>query len=321
MSNCMLFQDPPRHTRLRSAVIPSLTASATRSLRPFIERRVKELLEPFAKGEPFDFIREVAVPFPLDIIGDLLGVPASERATFRVWSAALRDGVDRPKWGSDALARAEAATLALREYFEGAWNRHRREPKESVLDDLFRLEGRESGLSKDEAFGTFVLLISAGHETTTNMLGNGMYLFSRHPGERERLLDRPSLVPRAVDEILRFESPVQMIPRFVAEDFQLGDRKLLRGQHLEIMVGSANRDPAIFEEPERFNVARTPNPHLTFSTGTSHCIGASIARTIGSMALPFLLNNVRALDFPSGEAPWSKGARFHGLTDLQAVMR
>lgn len=318
MANCMLFQDPPKHTRLRSAVVASFAAPA---LRPFTERRVDELIEPLTNLESFDFIKEFAVPFPLDVIGDMLGIQASERATFRHWSSALRDGVDRPKWGSDALVRAEAATLELREYFEAAWRLHQKEPKGSVLDDLFRMEGMETGLTKDEAFGTFILLISAGHETTTNLLGNGMYLFANNPGERERVLEQPELIPKAVEEILRFESPVQMIPRFVAEEVELGGRRLLPGQHVEVLVGSANRDRAVFEEPDRFDVSRTPNPHITFSLGATHCIGASIARMIGSIALPVLLRKFRALDFPPGAVPWSTGMRFRGLTHLRAMPR
>jgi pimeloyl-[acyl-carrier protein] synthase len=319
LSNCMLFLDPPRQTRLRSALSPSFAPPATRALKPFIERRARELLEPLTKAASFDFMKEFALPFPLDVIGEMLGVQASDRPKFRLWSSALRDGIDRPKWGSDAFDRAEVATLALREYFEAAWTEHSRKPNESVLGELFRLERLDAGLSKDEAFGTFVLLMVAGHETTTHLLGNGMHLFAQFPGERDRLLEQPDLIHNAIEEILRFESPVQMAPRFVAGEVELGGHRLMPGQHVEIVLGSANRDPSVFEEPERFNVARTPNPHVAFGHGERRCLGAPVARMVASIALPILLKSVRAQAFPSGTGPWSTSTGFRGLTHLPAV--
>ncbi len=318
IANCMLFQDPPKHTRLRSAVKPALSPSAVRALRPIIEQRVRELLEPLKKLQTFDLIRDFAFPIPLDVIGDLLGVDASERATFRRWSSALRDGVDRPKWGSDALVRAEAATLGLREYFEAAWRRHRTQPSKGVLGELFRMEGKDAGLTKDEAFGTFTLLISAGHETTTNLIGTGMYLFAQHPRERERLLEDPDLIQTAIEEILRFESPVQMASRYVAEEIQLRGRRLMPGQYVEVMLGSANRDPEVFEAPARFDAGRKPNPHVAFGLGGHHCIGAPTARLIGAIALQVLLKSVRSMEFPPSTNPWTASIGFRGLIQLPA---
>jgi cytochrome P450 len=321
LSNCMLFLDPPRHTRLRTALNPNFAPPVTRALKPFIERRTKELLEPLAKAASFDFMKEFALPIPLDVIGEMLGVHASDRPKFRNWSSALRDATDRPKWGSEAFNRAEAATLDLREYFEAAWNRHSEKPNESVLGELFRLEGKDAGLSKDEAFATFVLLMVAGHETTTHLLGNALHLFAQFPSERDRLLEQPDLIFKAIEEILRFESPVQMAPRFVAEELELGGHRLMPGQHVEILLGSANRDPSVFQEPERFNIARTPNPHIAFGHGERRCIGAPVARMVASVTLPILLKSIRALDFPSGTGPWSTSTGFRGLTHLPAAPR
>jgi pimeloyl-[acyl-carrier protein] synthase len=313
--NWLLFQDPPRHTRMRAAVKPLFTLPAAQALRPLIERRVHELLAPLAKLESFDLMTEIASPLPLDVIAEVLGVEFGERAASHGWSAAIRDGLDRPKWGSDALARAEEAIRGLRGYFEAAWRRH---PGKGVLRALFELEGQDTGLSKEEAFGTFTLLISAGHETTTNLVGSGMYLLDRHPRERQRLLEQPDLIPKAIEEILRFESPVQLAARNVTEEVELGSRRLLPGQRVEILLGSANRDPAVFDAPDRFDVARKPNPHLAFGIGAHYCLGASLGRLIASVALPILLERVRVQAPARGTNPWSKIAGFRGLGHLPA---
>jgi cytochrome P450 len=320
VSDWMLFQDPPRHTRLRAAVTPKFTVPAAQALRPTIERRVQELLEPLARFETFDLIKQFAFPLPLDIISEVLGVDASERLSFRAWSGAMRDALDRPKWGSDALVRAEAATMGLREYFEAAWRRHRTSPDSGVLSALLSLEGREAGLSKDEAFATFTFLISAGHETTTNLIASGMYLLSQHPGERQRLLEDPSLIPRAVEEILRFESPVQMAARNVTAEIKLGTRQLLPGQRVEVMLGAANRDPAVFDAPDRFDVGRKPNPHLSFGLGSHYCVGASLGRLVGAIALPMLLERIRVQEFAPGSIPWTASVGFRGLTHLPCIV-
>jgi pimeloyl-[acyl-carrier protein] synthase len=316
--NCLLFQDPPRHTRMRAAVKPLFTLPAAQALRPLIDRRVRELLAPLSKFESFDLMREIASPLPLDVIAEVLGVGFGERAAFHGWSAAFRNGLDRPKWGSDAMARAEEAIRGLREYFEAAWKRHRTQPGKGVLSALFELEGHDAGLTKEEAFGTFTLLISAGHETTTNLVGSGMYLLELHPRERGRLLEQPDLMPRAIEEILRFESPVQLAARNVAEEIELGGRRLLPGQRVEILLGSANRDPAVFNAPDRFDVGRKPNPHLAFGLGIHYCLGASLGRLIASVALPILLERVQVQAFAPGTNPWSRIAGFRGLAHLPA---
>ncbi|MEO6567474.1 MAG: hypothetical protein ABIO94_01825 [Opitutaceae bacterium] len=162
VGNWLLFQDPPRHTRLRSTVTPLFTVAAAKALRATIEHRVRELIDSLAQRKCFDLVHEFAFPLPLDIIADVLGVDARERNAFRVWSAAMRDALDRPKWGTDALARAEMATAGLRAFFEAAWCRHQTRPGPGVLGALFALEGMDDGLSKEEAFAMFTILISGG---------------------------------------------------------------------------------------------------------------------------------------------------------------
>jgi len=320
-ANWMLFQDPPKHTRMRLAVSPAFTVAAAHALRSRIEQRVQELLAPLAGQQRFDLLREFAFPLPLDVIADVLGVDASERAAFRSWSAAMRNAVDRPKWGTDALAQADAATLGLNGYFEDAWRRHRTAPGHGVLSALFRLEGRDDGLSKEEAFAMFTFLISAGHETTTNLICSGMYLFAQHPRERQRLLDEPALIQRTIEEILRYESPVQAMTRIVAADVELGTRKLLAGDRVEVLVGSANRDPAVFEAPERFDAGRKPNAHLAFGLGSHYCVGAPLARLMASIALPVLLQRVQVLEFAPATTPWTASVGFRGLKDLPCAFR
>jgi cytochrome P450 StaP len=317
-SNWLLFQDPPRHTRLRAAVKPFFSLPAAQALRPLIERRVHALLEPLAGRESFDLLKEFAYPLPLEVLASVLGIEFGDRSIVRAWLSAMRDGIDRPKWGSETIARAEAAALGMRAHFEAAWRRHRTQPGKGVLGALFQLEGQEAGLSKEEAFGTFTVLISAGYDTTANLVANAMHLFAQHPRERQRLLEQPELIQRAVEEVLRFESPVQMAARCVTQEVELGNRRLLPGQRVEVLIGSANRDPAVFEAPERFDAGRRPNPHLSFGMGAHYCIGASLARLIGSVALPLLLERVRVQEFAPGSFPWMGSAGFHGLTHLPA---
>ena len=292
MFESMLMINPPEHTRVRSRVARGFTARRVAAMRPSVEAIADRLLDGLA-GET-DFVEAVAFPFPVTVIGELLGVPAGDRAMFRTlvgeWAAVLE--ILSPP----AVDRADVAAAAIIDYFRDLAARRRADPRDDLVSALTRGDGDDGGhdddgpLSDDEIIRTAALILAAGFETTTGLLSNGLVALLNHPDQADRLRAEPTLARPAIDELLRFDAPVQMIyGRTAVDDLVVGDLPLHAGQRIITVLGAANRDPSVFADPDRLILDRDEGVPLSFGAGIHHCLGAALARLEGEVMLPRLL--------------------------------
>ena len=289
VAKSMLVSDPPDHTRLRTLVQKAFTPRIVEQLRPRIHAIVDDLLDhAFARGPEFDLIADLAYPLPVIVIAELLGVPAEDRATFHGWSATLAASLD-PLVSSDLMDRAWVSRDALHAYLRGIIAERRREPRSDLISALVAVEERGDTLREPELVVMCTLLLIAGHETTVNLIGNGTLALLKHPEQLSRLREAPTLISSAVEELLRFDSPVQMTGRLVTEDVQLGGKAIGAGEFVLPLLGAANHDPSQFSEPHQLDITRNPNPHVAFGRGIHFCLGAPLARVEGQIAIGSLV--------------------------------
>ncbi len=313
LSSTMLTRDPPDHTRLRSLVQRAFTSRTADRLRPHIEQIANDLLDHMSTGRETDFVADFAFPLPATVIAELIGVPGRDRSRFRHWSQQLIMGVD-PTQPVRVRAAAVAVTQLL-EYFRELLTGRRGQPADDLLTALMAAAEAHDRLSMDELLGTCQLLLVAGHETTTNLIGTGLLRLIRHPEAREQLRSTPALLPLAIEEFLRFESPVQQVRRVALEDIEIGNTRIPRGQLVIICLAAANRDPEVFDDPNRLNLRREPNPHLAFGHGIHFCLGASLARLEAQIAFGCVLQRLKDIQL-AGEPVWSSNRVIRGLRSL-----
>lgn len=316
LDRTMVATDPPDHTRLRGLVSQAFTPRRVEELEPRAAAIADGLLARARERGTMDFVGELAVPLPVLLIAEMLGVPPEDRERVRGWSGDFMLSVDAARSGPDAGRRQQAALAALADYFRGLIRERRREPRADLVSGLIEARDVEDRLSEDELLGTCLLLLITGHETTIHLLGNGLLALLRHPDQLALLRERPELLPGAVEEMLRWESPVQRTTfRVATESVEIGGRRIQAGQQVSAVLGSANRDPEQFPDADRFDVARDPNRHLAFGLGTHYCLGASLARLQAGVVFSRLLDGAvpRLLD----EAPdWGPSTSFRGLRSL-----
>ncbi|MER6784078.1 cytochrome P450 [Streptomyces sp. NPDC000658] len=288
VAHTMLASDPPRHTRLRALVTKAFTTGAVTRLRPFIARVTDELLDRWPVGEPFDFVDGLAAPLPVLVICELLGVPEGDRADVRRWSAEL--------FAAGEPDVIDAASHAVAGYMTDLVAAKRSDPGDSLLDQLIRARDANDRLSEDELVSLAVLLLVAGHETTTDFLADAALALLRHPAELDRLRSDPREVPAALDELLRFDSPVSTATfRFTTQAVTLGGADLPAGVPVLVAVGAANRDPKRFPNPDRLDLDRDAGAHLGFGHGIHRCLGAPLARAEADIALRAVLTRFPAI--------------------------
>jgi pimeloyl-[acyl-carrier protein] synthase len=308
----MLRQDPPDHTRLRSLVNKAFTPRAVERLSGRVHEIVSELLDAAARQGGMDLIADFAYPLPVTVICELLGVPVGDRALFQEW---IRELLDSPRIDPDdpkAEDPAHAAALALGSYIADLANQRRKEPRPDLISGLVAAEAEGDRLSEAEVVATGVLLLVAGHETTANLIGNGTLALLRHPEQLRRLEEDPAIARLAVEELLRFDSPVQSVGRVATEAIEMAGATLRRGDLVVCFNGAANRDPAQFPDPNRLDLARHPNRHLAFGVGIHSCVGAPLARLEGQIAIPALFKRFPSLRLETEEVTW----REHGPGDI-----
>ncbi|MEO8605953.1 MAG: cytochrome P450 [bacterium] len=312
----LLMVDPPRHTRLRRLVNKAFTPRVVERLRPRIDAVVDELLESVRTQRRMDLIQTLAYPLPVIVIAELLGIPASDRDMFKRWSDTLATILD-PLQVTGGLLAAQPAFEEMSAYLRGVADARRQAPRDDLISALVAVEEQGDVLSGTELVGLCGLILGAGHETTTNLIANAVLALLRHPEQRRLLQDDPSLIAGAVEEFLRYDSPVQVTDRVVlADDVVLGGRPLPRGSMVLCLLGAANRDPTRFADPDRFDVTRADTDHLAFGRGPHFCLGAALARAEAQIAITGLL---RALpDFDGDRAPkdWKKSIVLRGPTKL-----
>jgi pimeloyl-[acyl-carrier protein] synthase len=315
----MLFVDPPDHTRLRTLVNKAFTPGAVERLRPRVEAIVAELLDRVAGAGAMDVVEDLAYPLPVTVICELFGVPEADRDRFRAWSRGLVHLLD-PLVASDALERALRARLALRGYLRELIAERRAHPTGDLLTALIAAEDEGHQLSEAELVSMCLLLLVAGHETTVNLIANGLLALVRDPGARARLQADPALAGSAVEELLRYDSPVQFTSRHALTDLDIGGRHIHAGETVVAVLGAANRDPAQFPDPDRLDLARKPNRHLAFGGGIHFCLGAPLARMEAGIAIPALLARLPGLEL-AGPPVRRDTVTLRGLASLPVTFR
>ena len=315
----MLTSDPPEHTRLRRLVSKAFTPRMVEGLRPRIQEIVDELLDAVAQNGRMDVIRDLAYPLPVIVIAEMLGVPPEHRDQFKHWSDEIVGALGGPLVPQETLERSRVAVHELAEYLSGVIVERRREPREDLVSGLIAAEEQGQILSEDEMLATAMLLLVAGNETTTNLIGNGMLSLLRNPDEMERLCADPSLVPTAVEELLRYDGPVQATGRVAMEELEIGGQKVTKGQAVLTVLGAANRDPAQFGKPDELDLDRQPNEHVAFGDGIHFCLGAPLARAEGQIAFETLLRRFAHPRLETDNLQWGGSFILRGLKSLPIV--
>ncbi len=311
----MLTSDPPDHTRLRGLVSKAFTPRMVESLRPRIQQIVDALLDEVAPRGRMDLMADFAYPLPVTVIAEMLGISPDDRERFRRWSDDVIVTIE-PLVSAEDRERAQRSATELQQYFELIVAQRRRSPGTDLLSALIAAEEQGDRLSSEEMYATCVLLLVAGHETTKNLIGNGMLALMRHPDQLRLLRDEPSLIESAVEELLRYDSPVQSTIRIALEDAVMAGKTIARGQMVVLSLGAANRDPERFPDPDRLDIQRAENPHLSFGHGLHFCLGAPLARLEGQIAITTLLRRMPGLRLDAEEPEWLPSLTLRGLASL-----
>jgi cytochrome P450 len=308
----MLMADPPDHTRLRRLVSRSFTTRQVDRLRPAIHELVDTLLDDLARRGEVEFMSEFALPLPMAVIGELVGVPAEDRAGLQPKVRAAARGIE-PVLTEEEIGVALDAMVELGTYFDALLAERRREPRDDLMSALAEASEDNDQLTDEEILSTAILLFSAGFETTTNLLGNGLLALLTHPEQLADWRAHPEIAPSAVEELLRFDSPVQFNLRAALEPAELAGQPLERGDRIVVLQGAANRDPEEFDRPDELDLRRSPNTPLSFGWGIHHCIGAALARLEGEIAFNALLSRFDSIELLDEEPQWRPGFTLRGL--------
>ncbi|SRR6266545_2161453 len=314
----MLFRDPPDHTRLRGLVSQAFTPRVIERMRSHIQEIVDRLLDRVQNAKAMDVIEDLAYPLPVTVICEMLGVPTEAHAGIRQWSADIARSLDAIGMPSDegVVKRGRLARQAMLDYFRGIIPERRQNPRDDLLSLLIAAEEQGDKLTEGELLITCNLLFVAGHETTVNLIGNGLFALLNHPDELDKLRENPTLIPSAVEELLRYDSPVQRTARITSTDVELDGRKIAKGSMVIAAIGAANRDPAHFPDPDRLDITRRDNRHIAFGFGIHFCLGAPLARLEGQIAIGTLLRRMPWLKLATSAPEWRESSTLRGLKTL-----
>jgi len=311
----MLRVDPPDHTRLRALVSRAFTPRTVEALRGRVQAIVDEHLDAVAGQGGMDVIAALAYPLPVIIIAELLGIPTEDHARFKHWSDEMVRGMGVST--AEDGKRSRRAQRELRAYFEGVASARRADPRDDLLSALVATEDGGDRLSADELYDTCALLLVAGHETTTNLIGNGLLALLRHPDQLDVLRREPCRAEQAVEELLRYDSPVQATTRMVPEDMEFDGHRFKTGQQLALILAAANRDPAQFAEPDRLDITREDARHAAFGHGIHFCLGAPLARLEAPIAFRAMIERFPDMRLDDTLAPqWKDNLILRGLQQL-----
>ncbi len=311
----MLFRDPPDHTRLRTLVNKAFTPRAIEGMRGRIQAIVNELLDSVQPDGGMDVISALAYPLPVLVICEMLGVPAKDRDIFKSWSNDVGRILD-PILTPDVVEQGHTVIASMSDYFRGLIAQLRKNPQGNLLDAMIAAEEQGDRLSEDELLANCILLFAAGHETTVNLIGNGTLALLHHPNQLALLRAQPDLIESAIEECLRYDSPVQVTGRRSQEDLELGGKRIQSGEMVFTLIGAANRDPDQFPDPDRFDVTRNDSRHLAFGHGVHFCLGSSLARLEGQIALGSLVRRLPNLQLSADTPQWRDAFTLRGLRSL-----
>ncbi|MCI5076038.1 cytochrome P450 [Oricola sp.] len=319
----LVFNDPPLHTRVRKIMTSALTPRAIAKMEPGLTETVDHLLDTMRlraeEGETVDLIEDFASSIPIQVIGNLLDVPMDERGPLREWSLVILGALE-PSLTPEQLKRGQEAVTEFKTYLEDLVARRRARPGNPETDVLTRLingDGADEKLSEIELLQNCIFILNAGHETTTNLIGNGLAALNDHPGEKARLIGNPEIITSAVEEFLRFSSPNQLGNRETTAPIEIDGMEIATGTNLHLCIGAANRDPAQFEDPDRLDLTRRPNRHLAFAGGPHVCVGLTLARMEGRIAIGRFLDRFPDFQIADGRVPGGR-MRFRGYARLPA---
>ncbi|GAA4845305.1 cytochrome P450 [Pseudonocardia benzenivorans] len=314
LEDWMVFKDPPDHTRLRKLLSRAFTPRAVERVRPRVAELVEELLSEIAPRGHADLVGDFAYPLTASVVAELLGVPRADRDVFKDWSDAIA-GLVFGGMGDPQRHSAGAAGMAeLTAYLTELVARHEREPADDLLTALIQARDAGDTLTHDEVVSTGVLLLFAGHETTTNLIGNGLLALLRHPGV-------PATADGLVEEVLRYDGPAKTIARLMATDVEVRGRTLRRGDRVFLCPSAANRDPAVFDDPDRFDPGRATGRQLGFGVGLHYCLGAPLARLEGSVAIPAAVRRLQGMALADEPLRWHPVLLSRGLVRLPVTFR
>ena len=320
-SQWMNMKDPPDHTRLRGLVNKAFTPKSLEELTPKIQAISERLVGDLVEHGRGDVIGQFAYPLPATVICEMLGIPPDDQDQFRGWSA----DIIAFSAGSSVLLetvadKAQASQLELVEYCRRIISQRRMKPKDDLISRLISVEERGAQISELELYAMCVQLFVAGQETTTNLIGNGVFSLLKNPGTYQRLRERPDLIESAIEEFLRYESPVQRMSRIAREELEIHGKRIKEGQSVMLMIGAANRDPQQFPDPDQLILDRKPNRHLAFGRGPHFCIGAPLARREAKLALGTLLAKLTSIELVGDDYNWRPLMAMRGLESLEVVV-
>jgi cytochrome P450 len=316
----LIFMDPPEHTRLRKLLNKGFSPAAIEGLRPQVEAIVDQMLKPLKHGAEVELMREFANPMPVRIILEMLGIPQDLRDTFVNWSRAIAVFRGSPDRTVEQARAAQDALIELTDFFRKAVAERRRNKGSDLISLLIDIEEEGEVLTEEELYAQCIALLFAGHETTRNLIGNGMYTLLRHAQETEELREKPEMIRTAVEEILRYESPVQFTARVLKEDIEICGQHIPKKWSVLCMLGAANRDPKRFKDPNQLDLKRLNNQHLAFSAGPHACIGGQLARLEGQIALLNLVQRFPEMKLAGPRPEWAPTFGFRGLKSLPVIV-
>jgi len=316
----MLVMDAPEHSRLRKLMNKGFSPAAVEALRPQIEAIVDRMLEPMGHASEADILRDIAYSLPSRVIAGMFGAPEAMQEHFIRWSDAVAAFLGSPNKTVEQTQLAQEAVLALLEFFRGAVAERRRKRGSDLISLLLDIEEDGEVLTGEQLYAQCVMLLGAGHDTTRNLIGNGMYTLLRHPEEMAELRTNPELIRTTVEELLRYESPIQFVTRVAKEDMEVCGVRVHQGELIVFMLGAANRDPLQFKNPDRLDVKRLNNPHLAFGAGEHFCIGNQLARLEGQIAILKMVQQFPRMRLAAQHPEWVPNYGFRGLKALPVII-
>ena len=320
LGNTMLVLDPPDHTRLRGLVTKAFTARRVADMRPRIKALVDQQLDRVQDKGAMDVMRDLAHRLPVIVICDMLGIPEAHRAPFLAGSNVNGRILEPVPMTREELDQANAATMGANAYFDQLCELRRRDPQDDLTTELVKAEEAGDRLSTEELRANIGLLFGAGHETTTNLIGNGLLALHTQPDQWERLKADPSLIPNAIEELLRFDSSVQLTGRVTNAEIEIGGVTIPAGESAIMLLGAANRDPAQYADPDRLDIGRQNIRPMSFGGGIHHCLGAQLARLEGELVFAALAERMPNLELPEKDKPaWRRSFTLRGLSKLPAI--
>jgi cytochrome P450 len=316
----LIFMDAPEHTRLRKLLNKGFAPAAVEGLRPQVEAIVDRMLKPLQHGSEVELMRAFANPMPVRIISEMLGVPQELHETFVNWSRAIAVFRGNPDRTIEQARAAQDALIAMTDFFRKTVAERRRNKGNDLISLLIDIEEDGEVLTEEELYAQCIALLFAGHETTRNLIGNGMYTLLKHPQETAELREKPETIRAAVEELLRYESPVQFTARVLKEDIDVCGQRIPKRWSILCMLGAANRDPKQFNEPNQLDLKRLNNQHLAFSAGPHFCIGNQLARLEGQIALLNLVQRFPQMRLTGPRPEWASTFGFRGLKSLPVII-